>query len=93
MAHLTCVRHNRRVMVFDMGELLPGLRAVSVVHRDSGKVNDRCDSAALTIDTEVFSPREIIDWGTEDYVPNYIQGVYDAHKAGTVLTTANNGSK
>lgn len=75
MAHLRCVKHNARVQVIDVGT--NNNRVPLTVHRNGGKRNDVCDSLRVTIDGDKYQPADLLDWGTDDYVENFLQGKYD----------------
>lgn len=62
MAKLMCTRHNRRVVVIDIGT--DNNPVPLTVHRNGSKHNDVCDTNTVTIDGEFFLPFRVLadDW-------------------------------
>lgn len=78
MAHLTCVKHNKRVVVIEDNSI--GVPYAHTFHRNVGP-NDyvTCDSHYLTIDGDnAYIPDDALGFGKPDSVEDTLNKKHDA---------------
>lgn len=80
MAHLKCVKHNKRVVVVESRHSDEFFPIADVFHRNPGEDSVKCYSDYVTIDGDAFTPEDVLspDFSIGDYVEQYLNKKYDA---------------
>lgn len=78
MAHLTCQAHGKRVFVIENPRSVEFAPIADVFHRNvSGSDSVKCYTHLVTIDGDSYRPDDLLDWGTDKYIDDFLSNKHD----------------